>query len=229
MPRCAQASPAWGDERHARRAIAPLSRDTPGHRLAWQRSAATLGRSSMPPARAGERPPASRCPARGGARSLPAPQTRDSGRRVASLIVQTSLVACRPPSGTILFRQPATHRPQPQHPHSPSLPQSPPRTVAAHRILLPAGDQVRIRAPALTDPNAASEWPSQLPPSRCCDDHLSPPCTPRSLWCTRPPWRTGRRSHSACSSASSTKSARAERDTRQPTMRRAKASMTKAT
>src|SRR3954470_17087289 len=53
-------------------------------------------------------------------------------------------------------------------------------------------------------------------------------CTPRSLWCTRPPCRTGRRSHTACSRASRMKSARAERDTRQPTMRRAKASMTKA-
>ena len=40
----------------------------------------------------------------------------------------------------------------------------------------------------------------------------------------RPPCRRGRRSYSACSRASSTKSARAERETRQPTMHRAYAS-----
>src|SRR5690242_20524833 len=42
-------------------------------------------------------------------------------------------------------------------------------------------------------------------------------------------WLTGRRSCSACSRASRTKSACAVLDTRQPTMRRAKTSMTKAT
>src|ERR1051325_6484277 len=41
-------------------------------------------------------------------------------------------------------------------------------------------------------------------------------CTPRSLWWTRPPPRTGRRSCRACSSASSTKPACAVRETRQP-------------
>src|SRR3954462_15616368 len=54
-------------------------------------------------------------------------------------------------------------------------------------------------------------------------------CTPRSLWWTRPPPRTGRRSCRACSSASSTKPACAVRETRQPTIRRAKVSITKAT
>jgi len=53
--------------------------------------------------------------------------------------------------------------------------------------------------------------------------------TPRSLWWTRPSPRTGLRSCRACSSASRTKPAWAVRDTRQPTILRAKASMTKAT
>jgi len=109
-----------------------------------------------------------------------------------------------------------------------------PAAIAAqnrHRSSRPAtgGRPGETMPRAQIDPNAVSEPTSQPPPEGCCDDRLNPPCTPRSLWCTRPPWRTGRRSHSACSSASSTKSARAERDTRHPTMRRAKASMTKAT
>ena len=46
------------------------------------------------------------------------------------------------------------------------------------------------------------------------------PWAPRSLWCTKPAPRIGRRSCSACSRASSTKPACAVLDTRQPTMRR---------
>src|SRR3954453_17386529 len=41
----------------------------------------------------------------------------------------------------------------------------------------------------------------------CCDDCLTPPWLPLSLWCTSPPRWTGRRSCRACSSASSTKPA----------------------
>jgi hypothetical protein len=37
------------------------------------------------------------------------------------------------------------------------------------------GDLVRTMARALTDPNAAFEPTSQLPPEGCCDDHLNPP------------------------------------------------------
>src|SRR3984893_9229480 len=43
---------------------------------------------------------------------------------------------------------------------------------------------------------------------------------PLSLWCTSPPRWTGRRSCSACSSASSTKPACAVREARQPTILR---------
>src|SRR4051812_28928962 len=56
---------------------------------------------------------------------------------------------------------------------------------------------------------------------RRCDNHLNLPWLPLSLWCTSPLRWTGRRSWRACSSASSTKPVCAERDTRQPTMRRA--------
>src|SRR6476620_12186127 len=81
---------------------------------------------------------------------------------------------------TIVFLPPATHLPRSRHPHSPYRPQSPPRTAAAHRVLSPAGDQVRIGAPAQTEPTVAFEPPSQPPFRGCCDDHLSPPVTRRS-------------------------------------------------
>src|SRR3990170_7002167 len=134
----------------------------------------------MPLARAGGRPPVWSSPAREGARSPPAPQTRDTGRRAAALIIQTSMVACRLPSETIVFLPPATHRVRPQHPHSSCLPQSPPRTVAAHLDLPPTVDLVRTMAPDQTDPNAACASSSQPPSSRCCDDRLSLPCKRQS-------------------------------------------------
>src|SRR6476620_61343 len=86
---------------------------------------------------------------------------------------------------TIVFLPPATHLPRSRHPHSPYRPQSPPRTAAAHRVLSPAGDQVRIGAPAQTDPTVAFEPPSQPPFRGCCDDHLSPPAMPVSEWWQR--------------------------------------------
>src|SRR6476620_465913 len=82
---------------------------------------------------------------------------------------------------TIVFLPPATHLPRSRHPHSPYRPQSPPRTAAAHRVLSPAGDQVRIGAPAQTDPTVAFEPPSQPPFRGCCDDHLNPPWLPWSV------------------------------------------------
>src|SRR5882672_9816361 len=80
---------------------------------------------------------------------------RDTGRTTASLMVETSLVACRPPFGTVLFLQPATCRLPPQHPHSPCLPRSPPGTVAAHLVQPPPGDLARTMAPGQIHPNAA--------------------------------------------------------------------------
>ena len=97
-PHCAQASPALGGEQRARRAIALSSHDTRGRRFGWRRCAAALWRLSMPLARAGERPPAWSSPEREGARSPPAPQTRDTDHRAASPTAQTSMAACPLPS-----------------------------------------------------------------------------------------------------------------------------------
>lgn len=65
---------------------------------------------------------------------------------------------------------------------------------------------------------------------RCCDDWLSPPCLPASLWWTRPATScpAQERVHSAISSASSGSSVDIEAAVRQPTMRRLKAPETKA-
>jgi hypothetical protein len=93
-------------------------------------------------------------------------------------------VAFRLPSGTILFLPPATHRPRPQHPHSPFLPRSPPRIVAAHLVLPPTVDLVTTTAPAHIDPNAACASSSQPPSSRRCDEHLNPPYERRFLLIT---------------------------------------------
>ena len=54
-------------------------------------------------------------------------------------------------------------------------------------------------------------------------------CDPLSEWWINAPSRSGLCAYSACSSASSTKSVRIELQTRQPTMKRAYTSMTKAT
>src|SRR5262249_3240049 len=80
----------------------------------------------------------------------------------ASLMAETLLVACRLPFGTISFLQPATYQLGPQHPHSPYLPQSQPRTAAADLVLPAPGDLVRTMAPDQTDPNAACAPSSQL-------------------------------------------------------------------
>src|SRR5207302_7463804 len=144
------------------------------------RCAATPARSLKLFVRAGAQPPAWSSLALEEMRSPPAPQMRDTGRTAASLMVKTSLVACRLPLGTILFLQPVTYQPGPQHPHLPYLPRSPPRTAAAHLALSPPGDLVRTMAPDQTDPNAACASSSQLLLQRCCDDHLSPANTLRS-------------------------------------------------
>ncbi len=129
MSRFAPALPVWDGEWLARHAIALSLHDIPNCRFGWQRCAATPGRSSMLPAQVDERPPAWSNLARAGARSPLAPQTRDTGRRAASLKAQTARVAYRLPSGTIVFLPAATHRPRLRHPHSPGLPGSPPRPI----------------------------------------------------------------------------------------------------
>jgi len=180
-----------GGEQLARRAIAPSSRDIPGRRFGWRRWGVAPGRSLALPALAGAQPPAWSSPAREAARSPPAPQTRDTGPRAASLMVQTSMAACRLPFGTILSLPPATHRPGPQRPHSPCPPRSSPRTVAAHLVLPPAVDRVTTMPPAQIDPIAAFKRSSQPPPSRRCDDRLSPPTSTLARPATPPPAASG--------------------------------------
>ncbi len=166
----------------------------------------------MPPGRAVERSPAWNSPAHGRARSPPAPPTRGTARRAALPRVQTSLVACRLPSGTILFRQPATPRPRSQHPCLPRLRQSQPRTVDAHCALPLVVDQVTSMAPAQIDPNAAFDCSSQPPLSRCCDDRLNPPSTSRS----NTPSAWPRPASSRRSAASGTATTCSRRDDQRP-------------
>jgi hypothetical protein len=151
-----------GGEQIDRHAIALSSRDTPSRRFGLQRCAATPAKSLKLFVRAGAQPPAWSSPALEEVRSPPAPQMRDTGRTAASLMAETLLVACRLPFGTISFLQPATYQLGPQHPHSPYLPQSQPRTAAADLVLPAPGDLVRTMAPDQTDPNAACAPSSQL-------------------------------------------------------------------
>jgi len=62
---------------------------------------------------------------------------REIRQRAASPTVRTSLVACRLPSGTILFPPPAAHRHRPQQPHSPCLPRFAFSSCGQPAVLLP--------------------------------------------------------------------------------------------
>jgi hypothetical protein len=81
-------------------------------------------------------------------------------------------------SETILFLPPAALQPRPQQTHSPCLLRSLPRTAAAYLVLPRVVNLVTIMVLAQIDPNTAFECSSH-PLSRCCDDHLNPPNTPR--------------------------------------------------
>ncbi len=186
-PRWMQASQASGAGRPVRHAIARQWPDTPDRRCASPRCAVSPERSSIsgeplgstPTAPVGGRSPALRDPAHAGSQAPPAPQTTGIAQKAASLIVQTSLVPCRRPSGTIVFRQPAAHRPQQPHPHWTSLSRPPPRTAAAPPVPQPADGLATPTYPAAPDPNVADP-PSRHPPSRRCDDYLIPPWDPWS-------------------------------------------------
>src|SRR6516225_1776115 len=106
---------------------------------------------------------------------------RDNGRKAASLMVQILRVACRQPLGTILSLPVAIYRHRLQHLRLPCPPRSLSRTVAAH-LGLPSGvDPARTMAVVQTGQNVAFGSSSQPPWSRRCDDHLNPPCKPRSV------------------------------------------------
>src|SRR3954447_9654336 len=78
-------------------------------------------------------------------------------------MAQDVMVACRPPSGTSGPRRLATRRPQPRRPHSSGPPRWQPRTDGDAHAAQQRADPARARRLARTDPNAASEWPSQPP------------------------------------------------------------------
>src|SRR3954468_24436737 len=99
----------------------------------------------------------------------------------ASLMVQGSSVACRPPPGTSGSPPRATHRPRSPRPRSTDLPRSPPRTAAgSHVEPRLVGQATAVTQLVVLDPSAVSQPSSQPPPSRCCDDPLNPSSIPRS-------------------------------------------------
>ena len=161
-------------------AVGAIARSWPGmpdRRCAWRRCGAARGRSWT--ARASRRA-ISRTPCRC-ARQIAISsrwQTTESALTAASPPARDAMVACRPPSGTTVPPRPAIPRPQRPHPHSSVPPRSTPRTGADPHAVPPRAGQATATRLAATDPNAASERPSQPPLSRCCDDRLNPGCTP---------------------------------------------------
>src|SRR3954451_1310893 len=107
--------------------------------------------------------------------SPPAPRIAGTAPTAASMMMQTPLVACRPPLGTNESPLRATIPRQIPELHSTVPARSPPRT-AGDPHAAPQGAGLAIEEhPVLTDPNAASASSSQPPLSGCCDDHLNRP------------------------------------------------------
>ena len=179
-PGSAQASPLLAAGPIFQHATAPSSGDTPGRRCGLMRYAVTRERLSTPRARSDAPLPASCSPEPAAARSPRARQMTDIDRTRALPMARTSLVACRPPSGTIARQPPAVCRRRPQHPRSIPPSQSLPRTVPVRPALPLAAALARVMALVQHDLIAAFASSSQTPPSRCCDDRLNPPSTPAS-------------------------------------------------
>src|SRR3954453_23274360 len=180
MPRGTQALPAWAGEELDRHAIAPWLHGIPGRRFGWQRCAAVPGKSSTPPDRGSAQPLEWSSPGLAEERSPPARERRDNGRRSASLKAQISMAVCHLPLETILSLPPAMSRPRSPHPHSPCLPRSLPRTLAAHLGLRSAVGPATTTAAVQIDPSVAFECTSQSPGKGCCDERLNPPAAMRS-------------------------------------------------
>src|SRR4051794_39695802 len=134
----------------------------------------------------GGRSPARHALGPAGEQSPPAPRTAGTAPKAASMMMQTPLVACRPPLGTNVSPPRATLPRQIPHLHSTVPPRSPPRTAGDPHAAPQAAGLATEEHPALTDPNAASASSSQPPLSGCCDDRLNLPWTPRSEWWMRP-------------------------------------------
>jgi len=215
-PGASPASPASDAAPPAQHATAPSWPCTPGCRCAWPHCAVARARPSIPPVASSGQPLALHSPGLAATQSPRAPQTTGIIPKAALTTARASMVASRPPPGTSGTQPPPTPPRRSPRPSSTVPPQSTSRSAAGpHAGLLPGGQARRLRpqSPIRTPPTSHRNHP----PPWCCDDHLNPPNTLRS----------GTRS--ACSRASRTKSACAVLDTRQPTTRRAKTSMTKAT
>src|SRR4051812_40329497 len=85
------------------------------------------------------------------------------------------MAVCHLPLETILSLPPAISRPRSPHPHSPCLPRSLPRTLAAHLGLRSAVGPATTTAAVQIDPSVAFECTSQSPGKGCCDERLNPP------------------------------------------------------
>src|SRR5215213_3737999 len=132
----------------------------------------------MLPAPAVGRSPAPHSPAPATAQCPRVPQTTDTAPMAASMMVQVSSVACRPPPGTSGPPPRATHRPRSPRPRSTDPPRSPPRTAAgSHAAPRLVGQAAAATQLVVPDPSAVSQPSSQPPPSRCCDDSLNPSTT----------------------------------------------------
>src|SRR3954470_21812247 len=90
------------------------------------------------------------------------------------------MAVCHLPLETILSLPPAISRPRSPHPHSPCLPRSLPRTLAAHLGLRSAVGPATTTAAVQIDPSVAFECTSQSPGKGCCDERLNPPKLSRS-------------------------------------------------
>src|SRR3954471_18482353 len=88
------------------------------------------------------------------------------------------MAVCHLPLETILSLPPAISRPRSPHPHSPCLPRSLPRTLAAHLGLRSAVGPATTTAAVQIDPSVAFECTSQSPGKGCCDERLNPPSQP---------------------------------------------------
>src|SRR3954464_11444734 len=101
------------------------------------------------------------------------------------------MAVCHLPLETILSLPPAISRPRSPHPHSPCLPRSLPRTLAAHLGLRSAVGPATTTAAGQIDPSVAFECTSQSPGKGCCDERLNPPLeTGGSVVSPREPKRT---------------------------------------
>jgi hypothetical protein len=106
MPAALRSTPALqalGAERPVQHAFAPWWPDNPGRRRASQRSGAVLARPSIPTAPFAGRSLSPQRPELAGSQAPPAPQTIGIAQTMASMMAQASMVACRPPSETIVF------------------------------------------------------------------------------------------------------------------------------